>query len=193
MSRGLVRAARAATLVVAALVAAPAAGADPAAPSVDLDHGTLTIKGDAAAEALALRAQPGPRRLEVDLGDDDTADFAVGDVEEIDQVDFGGADTIRVGDLGRAAVDQLSVNLQPGPGGPAGDGAPDRILATGTDGDDALAVTGANGTVAIAGLAYAFGITHAEAIDTLAIDTLAGHDAVDASGLAADTIQLTTD
>ena len=37
------------------------------------------------------------------------------------------------------------------------------------------------------------GITHAESIDSLAIDTLAGHDTVDASGLAPDTIQLTTD
>jgi hypothetical protein len=61
MSRGVVRAAGAATLVAAALVAAPAAGAEPAA--VDLDHGTLTIEGDAAAEALTLRARPAsPRR-----------------------------------------------------------------------------------------------------------------------------------
>jgi hypothetical protein len=67
------------------------------------------------------------------------------------------------------------------------------VIATGTDGDDAVAVAGANGTVAVTGLAARLGITHAEGIDSLAVDSLGGHDTVDASGLAANTIQLTTD
>ena len=60
-------------------------------------------------------------------------------------------------------------------------------------GDAAVAVIDANGAVAVTGLAARLGITHAEAIDGLASDPLAGRDAVDASRLAANTIQLTTD
>lgn len=87
-----------------------------------------------------------------------------------------------------------SVNLEPNLGTPGGDGLPDRVIAAGTDGDDAVTVSGgANGAVAVTGLAARLGITHAESIDSLAIDTRAGHDTVDASGLAPNTIQLTTD
>ena len=67
------------------------------------------------------------------------------------------------------------------------------MIATGTDGDDAVTDTGANGTVAVTGLAARLGITHAEGIDSLAIDSLVGSDTIDASGLAPNTIQLTTD
>ena len=83
-----------------------------------------------------------------------------------------------------AGTDALALTL---------DGQPDRVIATATDGDDAVAVSGANGAVTVTGLAARLGITHAEATDSLAVNTLAGHDTVDASGLAANTIQLITD
>jgi hypothetical protein len=142
------------------------------------------------AEALDLSAQGRRLRLSRDV---ENVVIDLDDMEEINPVVNGGADTIAVGDLSATGVDEVNVNLEPGLGTPGGDGAPDRVIATGTDGDDAVTVAGANGTVAVTGLAARLGITHAEGIDSLAIDTRAGRDAVDATGLAADTIQLTTD
>ena len=54
--------------VLVVVLAALAASADRAAASstVALEHGTLTIKGDAAGDTLALRARPSaPRILEI--------------------------------------------------------------------------------------------------------------------------------
>jgi Ca2+-binding RTX toxin-like protein len=147
----------------------------------DGGHDVLFFFGTNDAETFDLAARGHQLRLSRDVAN---VAMDLDDVEEINPVVFGGADTIRNGDLGATAVSEVNVNLEPGLGSPGGDGVSDRILATGTDGDDAVAVTG---------LAATLGITHAEAIDGLAIDTLAGQDAVDASGLAANTIQLTTD
>jgi hemolysin type calcium-binding protein len=153
-------------------------------------HDVLFFFGTNDAEVLDLSAQGHRLRLSRDVAN---VVMDLDDMEEINPVVNGGADTIAVGDLSATGVDEVNVNLEPGLGTPGGDGVPDRVLATGTDGDDAVTVAGANGTVAVTGLAAAVGITHAEGIDSLAIDTRAGHDTVDATGLAPNTIQLTTD
>jgi hypothetical protein len=150
----------------------------------------LFFFGTNDAEVLDLSAQGRRLRLSRDV---ENVVMDLDDLEEINPVVNGGADTIAVGDLSATGIDEVNVNLEPGLGTPGGDGLPDRVTATGTDGDDAVAVAGANGTVAVTGLAARLGITHAEGIDSLAVDTLGGHDTVDASGLAANTIQLTTD
>jgi hypothetical protein len=68
------------------------------------------------------------------------------------------------------------------------------VIATATEGDDAVAVAGgANGALAVTGLAAPLGITHAEAADSLAIHTLGGNDTVDSSGLLPGSITLSTD
>jgi pimeloyl-ACP methyl ester carboxylesterase len=153
-------------------------------------HDILFFFGTNDAEVLDLSAQGHRLRLSRDVA---SVVMDVDDMEEINPVVNGGADTIGLDDLGATGVDEVNVNLEPGLGTPGGDGVPDRVIATGTDGDDEVTVAGANGTVAVTGLAATLGITHAESIDSLAIDTRDGHDAVDAAGLAPDTIQLTTD
>jgi hypothetical protein len=71
------------------------------------------------------------------------------------------------------------------------------VAVTGTNGDDAVTVTGrtvVSGSVTVAGLPVKVGISHAEgALDTLAIATLGGDDTVDSSGLEPGTIQLAVD
>jgi hypothetical protein len=68
------------------------------------------------------------------------------------------------------------------------------VIATGTEGDDAIAVSGgANGALSVTGLAAPLGITHAEPVDSLAIHTLGGDDTVDSSGLTPGAIALSTD
>jgi hypothetical protein len=154
-------------------------------------HDVLFFFGSNDAETLDLAAYGRSLGLTRDV-DDVTMDLDR--VEEINPVVFGGADTVAVGDLRRTSAEQVNVNLEPALGSPGGDGQADRVLATGTDGDDTIAVAGANGAVTVSGLAATVGITHAEgALDSLAIATLGGADTVDTSGLAPDTIAVTTD
>jgi hypothetical protein len=153
-------------------------------------HDVLFFFGTNDAETLDLSAHGHGLRLARDV---DSVVMDLDDTEEINPVVNGGADTVALGDLSATGVAEVNVNLEPGLGSPGGDGQPDRVIATGTDGDDAVAVSGANGAVAVTGLPAHLGITHAEAADSLTLNTLAGHDTVDASALAANTIQLTTD
>ena len=154
-------------------------------------HNVLFFFGTSDAETLDLSAHGRHLRLSRDV---ESVVLDLDDMTEINPVVNGGADTITVGDLSATGVDEVNVNLEPNLGTPGGDGQPDRVIAAGTDGDDAVTVAGgANGAVTVTGLAARLGITHAESIDSLAIDTRAGHDTVDASGLAPNTIQLTTD
>jgi Ca2+-binding RTX toxin-like protein len=81
--------------------------------------------------------------------------------------------------------------------GGGGDGQPDTVLVNGTSGDDVVVVAGdANGTAVLGllGLATRVNITGAEAAtDRLTVSALAGDDVVEASGLAANALQLTED
>jgi Ca2+-binding RTX toxin-like protein len=138
----------------------------------------LAVDGTDAAERIDLTA--GGRRLDVELGTDD---LDVDDVETIDALALGGADTITVGDLRRTDVERVNPAL-------SADGAPDRVVVTGTERRDAIAVAGQAGSVTVTGLAAFVGITEAEPLDTLAIHTAAGDDAVDSSGLAPGVIGL---
>jgi hypothetical protein len=154
-------------------------------------HDVLSFFGTNDAETLDLSAHGRRLRLTRDV---ENVQLALQDVEEIDPIVFGGADTISVGDLSGTGVDLVDVNLEPALGSPGGDGQVDRVIATGTEGDDTIAVTGgANGALEVAGLAAPLGITHAEPADSLAIHTLGGNDTVDSSGLTPGAIALSTD
>jgi hypothetical protein len=113
------------------------------------------------------------------------------DTAGVERVDFnalGGADLVTVNDL--TGTDVKTVNLDLG----VGDGEPDRVVVNGTNGDDTITVNGDAGGVKVSGLAATIGILHPEAAnDRLEINTLAGTDAVDSSGLAAGAIQLFVD
>jgi Ca2+-binding RTX toxin-like protein len=116
----------------------------------------------------------------------------LGGVEEIDTNALGGADQLSVGKLAGTGLTVIKTDLAASGG--ADDGSPDQVLVIGTNGPDAITATGSAGTVAVTGLATRVEITHAHAAqDQLAINALDGDDAVDASGLAADAIQLHAD
>ncbi len=116
------------------------------------------------------------------------------DLNDVEGIDFnaqGGADVVSVGGL--SGTDVVEVNLNLGVGG-AGDAAADIVNIFGTSNDDiALLVGNANGT-SVLGLAAQVNITGAEAAnDRVVVNALAGDDVIEASGLAADAIQLTAD
>jgi hypothetical protein len=151
-------------------------------------HDSMSFNGSADAEQFDLSASGRRLRYTRDVGG---IVMDLDDVEEINTVALGGADVMTAHDLTRTDVDQANFNLTPAVGSPAGDGQPDRVVVEGTDRRDTIAVTGSGSAATVTGLSAAIGITHAEgALDTLAIDTRAGDDTVDSSGLPAGIIGL---
>jgi Ca2+-binding RTX toxin-like protein len=148
---------------------------------------TMLFNGANVAEKVDLSAN-GPRlRFFRDVANI-TMDTA--GVERVDFKALGAADSVTVGDLGGTDVDEVNVDLAGSGGG--GDGAADSVVVKGTNRDDVVFVTGANGGASVLGLAARVNISNAEqANDTLTVDALAGDDVVFGGGLAASAIQLT--
>jgi Ca2+-binding RTX toxin-like protein len=116
------------------------------------------------------------------------------DVETVDIRALGGADDVTVNDLSGTDVTTVRSDLAGTPDGNTGDGQPDDVIVRGTNGDDVALVTGSNGAANVLGLAAAVQIVNAEpANDTLTLDLLAGDDVAEASGLAANSVELTVD
>ena len=112
------------------------------------------------------------------------------DVEGIDYNALGGADIVVVHDL--SGTDVVEVNINLAAFGGAGDAAIDNVIIDGTNSDDVVVVVGDASGVAAFGLAAQVNITGAEAAnDRLTVNTLAGDDVVEGTGLMAGAIALT--
>jgi predicted lipoprotein with Yx(FWY)xxD motif len=151
---------------------------------------TMRFNGAAAAEQVDLSANGNRLRFFRNPGN------VTMDTAGVEQVDFnalGGADVVTVNDLTATDVTGLGVDLAATLGGTAGDGAVDRVVMNGTNGDDAIDVSGDSSEVKVAGLAPLVRIFHSEATDRLEVNTLVGNDTVDTDGLAAGTLQLFVD
>jgi len=103
---------------------------------------------------------------------------------------LGGADTITVDDLSGTDVTEVNLNLNSIAG--TGDGAADRVIVNGTNGDDVILAAGDASGVSLIGLANQVNITGAETADRLIIQAQDGDDVVEASSLGA-VIGLTAD
>ena len=149
----------------------------------------MLFNGANVNENIDLSANGSRLRLTRNVGS------IVMDTNGIEQVDInarGGVDTITVNDLSGTAVAEVNVNLEGAPG--AGDGQADTVIVNGTSGADVVAVSGDASGIAVQGLAARVNITGSEAAnDQLIVQTLAGDDVVQASGLAAGAIRFTAD
>ena len=84
-----------------------------------LKHGTLRVKGSERGDAIALRLQAGdPSRIQVDVGDDGSADFsfARSDVSAIKVRGGNRDDSIRIDDANGAFTDSIPTTIAGGPG-----------------------------------------------------------------------------
>jgi Ca2+-binding RTX toxin-like protein len=131
-TKGTVRLRRVAALSAAAAgIAVAAAGAYPAqgaaAPHrhhleparVRLEHHTLRVQGTEANDAIALRLAAGdPTVIQVDLGDDGSADFSFprAAIEKIRIETRGGDDRVRIDDTHGAFTDAIPTRIDGGPG-----------------------------------------------------------------------------
>jgi Ca2+-binding RTX toxin-like protein len=147
----------------------------------------LVFNGANVAETIGISAQNGRVRFFRDVGNVTT------DLNDVEQIDFnalGGADTIVVDNL--TGTDVTTVNLNLGTFNGGGDAQPDSVIVNATGGADTILVAGSAGSASVLGLAAQVNVTAAEsANDRVTINALAGDDVVEASGLAANAIQLT--
>jgi hypothetical protein len=104
-------------------------------------------------------------------------------VEQVDVNALGGADVLTVNDLTGTDVNLVDADL-------GSDRTQDRVVVNGTNGNDAINVNGDAGEVKVSGLAATVAIRDQEATDRLEVNTLAGTDTVDSTGLAAGALQL---
>ena len=150
---------------------------------------TMVFNGANVAENIDISANGGRVRFFRDIA---SVTMDLDDVESIDFNALGGADTVVVNDLSGTDVVQVNLNLAGANG--LGDAQPDTVIVQGTSGDDVVLAFGdANGT-AVIGLAAQVNITGTESSnDRLTINTLAGDDVVEGSGLAAGALQLSAD
>ena len=79
---------------------------------------------------------------------------------------------------------QTNLDLASALGGSADDGALDSVVVNGTDGDDNIDIAGNGSGADVTGLATAVSVKHADPIDSLSVNTLAGADNVLVNGVA---------
>jgi Ca2+-binding RTX toxin-like protein len=121
-----------------------------------------------------------------------TITMDLNDVESIVAKTLGGSDNLVVNDLTGTDVTNVVADLAATGGGD--DGAPDNVIANGTNGDDVVTVTGAGPNAQVSGLRALVSVSGAIAgSDRLTVNAQAGADVVDATGLSATSALLTAD
>ena len=149
----------------------------------------MLFNGANVNEKVDLSANHGRLRFFRDVGN---ITMDVNDTEAVQFNALGGADRVTVHDLRGTDVTQVDLNLLASTGG--GDGQTDNVIVEGSRSRDLATVSGSAAVgVSVNGLAAAVNIRGAEATDRLTVNTLAGRDVVDASGLAAGAILLAAD
>jgi Ca2+-binding RTX toxin-like protein len=92
---------------------------------------------------------------------------------------LGGADVVTVNDLTGTGLTHANIDLSGTPGSGVGDGAPDIVIANGTNGPDDVHVGTLGNNVTVLGLPAQLQIAGSEAVnDSLQINTLGGTDTV---------------
>jgi Ca2+-binding RTX toxin-like protein len=152
---------------------------------------TMVFNGANVAEKIELSANGNRLRFVRDIA---TITMDTHGVERVDFNALGGADLVTINDLSGTDVSSVNVDLAGTLGGATGDGQPDRVVVNGTNNDDTIRVNGDATEVTAKGLSPTIGILHLEAAnDRLEINTLAGRDSVDSSGLVDGAIPLFVD
>ena len=152
---------------------------------------TLVFNGAGVNEKFDITSNHGRVKLTRDVGN---VTMDLSGIEHIQLAALGGTDNVTVGDLTGTGVTQVSIDLAGVPGSGVGDGAADSVTVDGTNGSDNIQVSGAGGSVTVAGLPATVTLAGSEgANDQLIVDGGAGNDVITAAGLAAGVIGLTID
>jgi len=112
-----------------------------------LKHGELTINGTKASDKIALRLQAGqPDTLQVDVGDDGSADFsfARSTIAKIAVNARSGADVVRIDESNGAFTDSIPTTIDGGDGNDTIAGGKGIETLRGGDGNDSIDGNGGN-------------------------------------------------
>ena len=128
-------------LVALAAPAAHASHGKPGGVRAELDNGTLKVEGGNRSNAVALRLKDGdPNRIQVDAGDDGSADFnfARGDVRAISVAMGNGRDSVRIDDANGTFTDTIPTTIAGGNGNDSLNGGQGAETIRGGNGDDSV-------------------------------------------------------
>jgi Ca2+-binding RTX toxin-like protein len=154
-------------------------------------HDTMQFNGSNANEKIDLSANGSRLRLVRDVG---SVTMDVNGVEQVNVTARGGADTLTVNDLSGTGVTGVDLDLAGTPGTGTGDGQADTVIVDGTALADAIQISGAGTSFAVAGLPALVTVEGSDgASDQLVVNALGGNDMVSAAGLPANVVGLTVD
>jgi hypothetical protein len=103
----------------------------------------------------------------------------MGDLERLDVIPAGGADTMHVDDMSGTDTSVVTWELAPFRGTTASDGFQDRVTVNGSNGSDTITVTAGGQQVRTAGLATVVELNRADkSLDSLFVDTRLGNDSI---------------
>src|SRR5215212_1731134 len=136
------------TAVLAAAVAAPGqASHPPKFKKPTLQYGELTIAATSASDKLALRLKTGdPATLQIDVGDDGSANFSVArsDVTTITVRSRAGNDLVRIDESNGSFTDAIPTTIDGGSGNDTIAGGKGVETLLGGQGNDSIDGNGAN-------------------------------------------------
>ena len=157
-----------------------------------VDGGTgvdrLDLQGTFASESLGLAANAG--HLVVDDG---RAHVDSDNVENVTFEGFGGldgGDSVAVNDLSGTDVVRFTPDFSAPQDPTSPNNSDDQLTIRGTDKVDTITVSGTGANITVSGLTPLVTPVSLRSPDVLRIDTLAGADVVDSSGLARNLVQL---
>ena len=103
----------------------------------------------------------------------------MGDLERLDIMPAGGADTMHVDDMSGTDTKVVTWELAPFRGTTASDGSLDSVTVNGSNGSDNISVSAGGQTVRVAGLATVVEVNRADkSLDSLFVDTRLGNDSI---------------
>ncbi|MFO1327858.1 MAG: calcium-binding protein [Rubrivivax sp.] len=150
---------------------------------------TQVFNGANIGEQIHLSASGAVATLTRDVA---TITMTLTDVETLRLAALGGSDTITIDDQDGTAIEWVSIDLA-GSGG-VGDALVDNVVMRATAGDDSLLVGGDAARVLAEGLSASVELLRSETVyDRLIVALGAGHDVLDASGMAASAPRLFVD
>ena len=149
---------------------------DPGDGSDTVDGGggsdAMDFHGSNAAENIDVSANGSRVRLFRDVASI-TMDLKA--IETLNVNTLGSADTVTVGNLAGTGLTAANVDLS---SFGAGDGSPDNVIVTGTDGPDHATVGAAGGNIQVSGLGELVQVSGSESQDQVSVDTLGGDDSI---------------
>jgi Ca2+-binding RTX toxin-like protein len=140
-----------------------------------IEQGTLDVKGGDQADAVALRLKAGdPNTVEVDVGDNGSADFSFPkvDIDAIKVTLRDGSDSARIDDANGAFTDSIPTTIAGGDGGDSLEGGQVQVAAEneryrGGDGNDSVDGGKGNDTASLGDGSDAFRWDNGEGSDTI--------------------------